>query len=212
MIRLTLRSVTQLAAAGLWLIVSLTASAQTTDGSDTSNYGDFPPAPLTPDEIISQGVGRLGKFLSSEQAPSAAQIRDFLDAEIAEYFDFPYMTKWATGPYHRRLTEQQRSAVSRHLSETFLTALARNLGSFAVPAPIIEVFPASKGRTDNEVAVHTRVVLSSSFLVELEFRFYWSPVGWRIFDVAANGTSAVAYYRRYYTETLRRHGPDAFAS
>ena len=34
----------------------------------------------------------------------------------------------------------------------------------------------------------------------LNFRFYWNDQGWRIFDVSANGASAVAYYRSYFGE------------
>ena len=41
---------------------------------------------------------------------------------------------------------------------------------------------------------------------------YWNEQGWRIFDVSANGASAVAYYRTYFGEMFRRYGPDAVLS
>lgn len=202
--------IASIAFATLWLAVSVVAQAQSGNAETTSAYGDFPPAPLQPGEIVTLGVQRLSAFLSATDPPSAGDIRAFLDREIASDFDFAYMTKWAVGPYYRRMRPEQRSAVASHLTNTFLTALARNLGSFATPAPDIEVLPASQGRTKSEVAVLAHVTLNSSSIIALEFRFYWSPEGWKIFDVAANGTSAVGYYRRYYTETLRRRGPDAF--
>ena len=52
--------------------------------------------------------------------------------------------------------------------------------------------------------VPARVIFASGFAARLEFRFYWSGTAWRIFDVAANGASAVAYYRRYFRDVLER--------
>jgi len=53
------------------------------------------------------------------------------------------------------------------------------------------------------------VVSPNGMYSGLNFRFYWNEQGWRIFDVSANGASAVAYYRSYFGEMFRRHGPDA---
>ena len=188
-----------------WLACLGPAAAQTGESVD---YDDFPPAPLRPDQLLRQGIDRLTHFLSTERDLTPTQIRAFLEREIAPYFDFAYMARWAAGSFHRRLTEEQRIKLGHHLSELFLSALARNLGSYTRPIPRIDISPAVRGRTKNEVAVFARVGIAQGLIIKLEFRFYWSPHGWRIFDVAANGASAVGYYRRYYTEQLRRHGPD----
>ena len=37
---------------------------------------------------------------------------------------------------------------------------------------------------------------------KLEFRFYKSTDGWKIFDVKAEGNSAVVYYRKQFREML----------
>lgn len=187
-----------------WLVISGFVYAQTSDESG----GDFPPAPMRPDELLREGVERLTVFLSTDEALTPEQIHAFLTRDIAPYFDFSYMARWAAGPLHRRLTEEQSNLLANHLRGMFLSALARNLGSFAQPPPTIDVSAPTRGRSDNEIAVFTTVKSASGFTIRLEFRFYWSPDGWKIFDVAANGASAVGYYRRYYTEQLRRHGPD----
>ena len=181
-------------------------AAQTTN---EVNYEEFPPAPMRPDELLREGVTRLSEFLTADLSRTPGEIREFLSHDIAPYFDFSYMARWAVGPLHRRMSEDQRAALTTHLRDLFLAALARNLGSYAQPPPSIEVSAPVRGRSDNEIAVFTKVKLSEGFTIRLEFRFYWSPDGWKIFDVAANGASAVGYYRRYYTDRLRRHGPDA---
>ena len=177
--------------------------------SNASEDTDFPPPPLRPDELLREGIDRLTDFLSTTDNLSPKAIHSFLNSDIAAYFDFAYMARWAAGPLHRRMTDTQKLALSAHLRTTFLSALARNLGSFADPPPNIDISAPARGRSDKEIAVYAMVKWIEGFTIRLEFRFYWSPNGWKIFDVAANGASAVGYYRRYYSEQLRRHGPDA---
>lgn len=170
---------------------------------------DFPPPPMRPDALLREGIERLTDFLSTGNRPNPTQIQAFLERDIAPYFDFGYMARWAAGTLHRRMSDDQKVALSDHLRTTFLAALARNLGSYAQPLPNIDVSDAARGRSDNEIAVFATIRWRNAAPLGLEFRFYWSAEGWKIFDVAANGASAVGFYRRYYTEQLRRHGPQA---
>lgn len=193
----------------LWLSTAATAQTnpyQHPQGEDPSSAG--PPAPLRPDQLLRQGIDRLNHFVAATGSTSPEQIRGFLDREIAPYFDFRYMSRWAAGPHYRRLTESHRARFTEKLTELFLSALARNLGSYARPFPRIEVLPPRRGRTRNEVSVFARVVPLDGLTLKLEFRYYWSPDGWRIFDVTANGASAVAYYRRYFSGLIRQYGAD----
>lgn len=191
------------------VLVCLFMSGGAYSQTSEETAGDFPPAPMRPDELLREGIDRLTVFLSTNKALTPEQIHAFLARDIAPYFDFSYMARWAAGPLHRRMSEEQSDALTNHLRGMFLSALARNLGSFAQPLPAIDVSAPARGRSDNEIAVFATVKSATGFTIRLEFRFYWSPDGWKIFDVAANGASAVGYYRRYYTEQLRRHGPDA---
>ena len=61
----------------------------------------------------------------------------------------------------------------------------------------------------SEAIVYARVLSQRRPPVRLEFRFYWSSQGWKVYDAVANGASAVAFYRSYFSRMLRRHGPDA---
>ena len=172
-----------------------------------SGYGSqlLPPGPA---QVLSRGIDRLTGFLIGVREPTPEAISTFLANEIAPHFDFPYMAAWAAGPYHRQLDEAQRTRLAGKLEQLFLGALARNLGSFTQPLPRIDIYRPRRGRSAGETIVPARVVFASGFAVRLEFRFYWSGAAWRIFDVAANGASAVAYYRRYFGDLLKRRGPE----
>lgn len=169
----------------------------------------YVPAPATPDQVVRSGIDRLSGFLQGAQNPSPAAIRGFLEREIAPSFDFAYMARWAAGPMYRRLSAAQRARMTQVLEDLFLAALAKNLGSYARPVPRVDVYPARASADGTQAMVHARVVGAGGMLARLSFRFYWDERGWRIFDVSANGASAVAYYRTYFSEMFRRYGPES---
>ena len=168
-----------------------------------------PTLPRAPDQILRSAFDRLAGFLIGSGNPTPRSLRVFLDHEIARHFDFASMAKWAAGPLYRRLDSDQRVRFAVVLKNTFLTALAKNLGSFSRPLPQVEVSAVRPGANPREARVHARVLLDSGLPARLEFRFYWNAEGWKIFDVTANGASAVAFYRRYYGNLFRRYGPVA---
>jgi phospholipid transport system substrate-binding protein len=162
----------------------------------------------SPDQLVRQGVDRLIGFLVGAGDASAQAVREFVEIEIAPIFDFRYMARWAAGPLYHRLTPPQRVALEAQLRTMFLDALARHLGSLESPLPRVDVFPARPGHSVAQAVVYARVIGEQRPPVRLEFRFYWSNDGWKVYDAVANGASAAAFYRSYYTRALRRHGPD----
>jgi phospholipid transport system substrate-binding protein len=167
------------------------------------------PLAAGPAQVLTRGIDRLTGFLIGVGEPTPEATLKFLEAEIAPHFDFAYMSAWAAGPYHHRLDAEQRARFAERLKTLFLGALARNLGSFSRPLPRIDVYRPRPGRSSRETVVPARVIFASGFAARLEFRFYWSGTAWRIFDVAANGASAVAYYRRYFRDALERLGTES---
>ncbi len=95
----------------------------------------YMPIPTTPDQVVRRGVDRLTGFLMGAQNPSSEAIRGFLNREIAPSFDFTYMARWAAGPMYRRLSPAQHARMTVLLKDLFLSALAKNLGTYARPLP-----------------------------------------------------------------------------
>lgn len=168
-------------------------------------------AAADPDDILRQGVDRLKGFLARGGAANADEVRAFLDQEISPFFDFDYMARWAGGPIYMQMNEEERADFAAKLKGLFFAALARNLGTYAEPTPAIDIFPARAKGYGREVTVTARVTPQGpgALPVRLDFRFYPSRAGWKIFDVTANGTSAVTYYRNYFREVARRGSIEA---
>ena len=197
--------------AALLALAATQVAAQTdySQGGVPSYDPSYAPIPTTPDQIVRRGLDRLIGFLMGAQNPSPEAVRMFLDREVAPNFDFTYMARWSAGSMYRRMTPEQHGRMTELLKNLFMSALARNLGTYARPLPRVDVFPARAAATGNQATVLVRVVTANGMIARLNFRFYWSEQGWRIFDVSANGISAVAYYRSYFGEMFKRYGPDA---
>ena len=175
------------------------------------NYsmGAVPPADVQqmqmpgPAMILKQGLRRLTAFMGSEERPDSRQIAAFLDHEIAPFFDFGYMARWAGGRLWQEMTPQQRREFEGQLQQMFLGTLAQRLSGYG--GQQVRVMRPRQGR-NNEVTVDVAVMNPGSYPSRLKFRFYPSRDGWKIFDVSANGSSAVMYYRQHFSQRMQRRG------
>lgn len=191
-----------LAIAGLAFCVSGVAAAQPYYGGKGTAPGavreDQQPAPVS---ILKAGLARLIAFAGQKERPSERQIQVFLDHEIAPYFDFAYMARWAGGRMWQRMSPDQRRAFESRLQRQFLGTLAERLTKYG--GQQVRVLRARRGRT-NEVIVGVAVQNPRGYPSRLQFRFYQSAEGWKVFDVSANGSSAVMHYRKHFQRLLRQ--------
>ena len=166
-----------------------------------------PQQQIGPTQVLRQGVGKLVAFMGQTDRPDDVRIRAFLDAEIAPYFDFDYMTQWVAGRQYRTMNVAQREQMKSQLEAMFLGALAKRLGGYSNQK--VRVLRARRGR-GNEVTVGVGIVQPGGYPAKMDFRFYRSNDGWKVFDVAANGSSALVYYRQQFKRSLRQRNTPAW--
>jgi phospholipid transport system substrate-binding protein len=178
------------------LLFSLSAQA--------NPYAYFPPysrgvdAPL---QQIREGVGRLTAFLGTGTRANPQQFMAFLEEEIAPYFDFDVMSRWAAGPLWRRMDPAQRAQMKQTLRRMFLGTLARNLANYRHSR--IRYLPSRRG-APGKATVSLRAFQPNGIGMRLDFRMYHDQDGWKVFDVSANGQSAVVYYRDHFARMYPR--------
>ncbi|MEW8627684.1 MAG: ABC transporter substrate-binding protein [Candidatus Thiodiazotropha sp.] len=158
-----------------------------------------------PGMILREGVTKLLKFMRQSDQPNPQKIAAFLEAEIAPYFDFDYMADWAAGPMKRYMTEQQKAELGQQVKALLLGTLAKRLGDYN-NQDVRFYRPRSSGR--NEVKVRVGILQAGGYPANIDFRFYRSESGWKVFDVAANGNSALAYYRQHFANKMRSQAPN----
>ena len=148
-----------------------------------------------PAAIVKSGITRLTTFIQSGGALNRAQARTFLEVEVAPYFDFAYMTRWAAGPAWRNMSPKQRTSMQSQLTKAFMTTLVQKLTTYT-NQPIRYFTP--RGQGSNDVSVSAWIMQPNGIPTKLEFRFYKGKNGWKIFDVKAAGNSAIVHYRNQF--------------
>lgn len=180
-------------------------------GQPTFYYGtpqQAQPAEQNPAFVLRDGMNKLVGFLKQDPKPEAAQVTKFLDDEIAPYFDFAYMARSAAGGMYRQMDDEQRQKLEAKLRDMFLSAMAQHLSAYD-NQQVDFLPPRRSGQRGNEITLPIAVRGAQGYPSELDFRLYRGSDGWKVFDVVANGSSALVYYRDYFRQSMRRGGPGA---
>jgi phospholipid transport system substrate-binding protein len=156
-----------------------------------------------PAALLKEGVNKLTSFIRSGGAQNRTQAMAYLEKDIAPYFDFAYMTRWAAGPAWREMNPAQRAEMQQTIATSFLTTLAQKLTSYN-NQPIRFFTPRGHGK--DEVTVSAWITQPAGYPIKLDFRFYKAKDGWKVFDVKADGNSAVVYYRDQFRNMYRYSG------
>ncbi len=157
-----------------------------------------------PTEVIEETLDKITDFTTHADSASPRQLRAFIEREIIPHFDFDNMSHWITGPYAQYMSDEEKRRFQKTLRETFLSSLAKHLGSFNAANTRIKFSPPQYRGVD-EAFVRTRVYQSGMRPMRLNFRMRRSGDDWKVIDVRANGASAVLYYRRHFMSQLRQY-------
>ncbi|MGD2083785.1 MAG: ABC transporter substrate-binding protein [Chromatiales bacterium] len=155
----------------------------------------------TPKAIVVRGFGKLIAFLRSDRPRTPKTVAMFLETEIAPYFDFEHMAQWAAGPRYRAMSPKQRAAMEQELKEDFLTTLTERLAGYSDQQ--VRFLP-TRSRSADQQTVSVAIQNPSGYPARIDFKFYRSDEGWKVFDVAANGSSAIVYYRQMFNRSWRQ--------
>jgi len=154
----------------------------------------MPPPTADPALALRSGVDKLIAFLDTDEPPPTEVLAAFLDSEIAPYFDFEYMAEAAGGRLYESLDEARQQALVASIRRSFLGKMAEKL--VAYDRQQIRFLPP-RGNSDGRTAqVSAMIVNPGRYPGRLDFRLYRADNQWRVYDVAANGQSAIVHYRR----------------
>lgn len=195
MIRIAHRQVQNIITLISLLVVTNGAFAYTTPQTVT---------PADPAYIIHTTLDKITTFSSNSDKVNPTQLRGFIENEIIPHFDFNNMSHWITGRYADNMTDKEKTEFQRNLRETFLSSLAKHLGSFDAKNTRIR-FSTARYRGNDEAFVSTRIFRPDTPPMRLDFRMKRTGNDWKIIDIKANGSSAVLFYRRHFMSQLRQY-------
>jgi phospholipid transport system substrate-binding protein len=135
-----------------------------------------------------------------------ARIRSVVDRDILPYVDFRRTTRLSMGRYWRTATpEQQEQLVAQFqllLIHLYSGALAQ-----LTPDQQIEYLPMRNAPEDTDAVVRT-LAQTSGKPVEIDYRLYKTPQGWRLYDLNVLGAWLIQTYRAQFSEKIQEGGID----
>jgi len=185
------------------VVVAMFASV----AAQAQGYGSYPMPPqyqaqaTPPGQLLREGIEKITTYLAEGGSANPQRLLSFLEAEVAPYFDFAYMARWAVGPRYRYLNSVQRDEVEQQLRDMFLGAMAEKLANYR-PGRIQYLPPRGNPRR-GELVLSIRTYRGDGYPMQLDFSLYQRSGGWRVYDVSANGASALMYYRKVFSQQQR---------
>ncbi|NLP63121.1 MlaC/ttg2D family ABC transporter substrate-binding protein [Paraburkholderia sacchari] len=135
-----------------------------------------------------------------------ARIRDIVNRDILPYVDFRRTTQLAMGRHWRTATPAQQQQIAQQFQLLLIHLYAGALAQLK-PDQQIEYPPMRNAPGDTDVVVRT-LAQTSSNPVEIDYRLYKTPEGWRLYDLNVLGAWLIQTYRVQFNEKIQQSGVD----
>jgi phospholipid transport system substrate-binding protein len=131
--------------------------------------------------------------MNREPVPAPSAVARYLDQQIAPLFDFRSMARAAGGRLYETLSPQQRADMEEEIKRMFLTRLTIGLAGY--DGQQVRFLRPHISPDGSEATISMAIMNPGRYPARIDFRLAFHGRDWRIIDLAANGTSAVVYYR-----------------
>jgi len=179
----------------LFMAFCNTASAQAVD---TSN-------PDTMIKTVTQQVLDQIKADKQIQSGNITRITELVNEKILPYTDFTRTTRLVMGRNWNSATPQQQKQIVEQfkmlLIRTYSGALAQ------VRDQQVQYKPFRASPDDTDVVVRS-VVINNGSPIQLDYRLYKTPQGWKVYDINVLGAWLIQAYQQQFSEQISQHGVD----
>ncbi|WP_322056096.1 ABC transporter substrate-binding protein [Paraburkholderia sp. J63] len=135
-----------------------------------------------------------------------ARIRGIVDRDILPYVDFHRTTQLAMGRHWRTATPAQQQQIIEQFQLLLIHLYSGALAQLK-PDQQIEYAPMRNAPGDTDVVVRT-LAQTSGKPVEIDYRLYKTPQGWRLYDLNVLGAWLIQTYRAQFNEKIQESGVD----
>ncbi|CAG9266518.1 ABC-type transport system involved in resistance to organic solvents, auxiliary component [Paraburkholderia unamae] len=134
------------------------------------------------------------------------RIQDIVNRDILPYVDFSRTTRLAMGPHWRTATPEQRTQIEQQF-QLLLIHLYSGAIAQLKPDQKIDYPPVRSSPGDTDIVVRT-LAQTSTNPVEIDYRLYKAPQGWRLYDLNVLGAWLIQTYRQQFNEKIQQGGVD----
>jgi phospholipid transport system substrate-binding protein len=134
------------------------------------------------------------------------RIMIIVNRDILPYCDIRRTTQYAMGPSWRTATPAQQDQVvaqfTQLLIHTYSGALAQVNTDQKFQYP-----PSPPGSSDTDAVVRT-IAPGKGGQVQIDYRLYKTPQGWRVYDINVLGAWLIQTYRTQFNDKIQQGGVD----
>ncbi len=168
-------------------------------------------AEILPDQIAHDATDKIVSLLKTNKEvynKDHAKLYAMVDELVLPYFDFRAMSRTVLGRYWRTAEEPQRARFTQEfrnlLVRTYSTALLKYNDEKII------YLPFRLNPEDRTVTVRSEIRSTDGTPpISIQYSFYRTDEGWKVYDVTIEGASLVTTYQSTYATSVQRDGLDA---
>ncbi|MBU1396813.1 MAG: ABC transporter substrate-binding protein [Gammaproteobacteria bacterium] len=166
--------------------------------------------PDTPPDVLArtttQEVLTILKQDKDLQRGDLTRVHQLVEAKILPNFDFNRMTQLALGRHWPRATAKQKQELVTEFRNLLVRTYSSSLTAFT--DQIIEFKPLAMKPGDTDVTVRSEIRQPGGQPIPINYSFYKTAFGWKVYDVTIDGVSLITNYRASFASTIRQNGID----
>ena len=162
----------------------------------------------SPDGMIKTVTGQVLDQIKSDSSIKSGDINKItqvVNQKILPYTDFRRTTQLAMGRAWRQASPQQQDQMVEQFKMLLIRTYAGALSQVRDQTVQFKPFRADPGATD---VVVRSTVTNNGQPVELDYRLYKTPQGWRVYDLNVAGAWLIQAYQQQFAEKINQGGVD----
>jgi phospholipid transport system substrate-binding protein len=162
----------------------------------------------TPVDLVRDTSTQVLDILHKDNGGNSAKVDAQVESLVLPRFDFKRMTALAVGLDWRQANASQQAELTHQFQQLLVHSYASTMSRYknahitVLPNPVLD----NNGR---EATVKSQVATSESNQpVTIEYTFYQTTQGWKVYNVKVEGASLITAYRNSFSEEVRKGGVD----
>lgn len=166
-------------------------------------------ADTPPDELARTTTQEVLAILKQDKelkSGNIEKVHQLVEAKVLPNFDFNRMTQLALGKHWPRATAKQKQALVTEFRNLLVRTYSSSLTAYTNQTVEFKPLAMKPGATD--VTVRSEIRQPGGQPIPIDYSFYKTDFGWKVYDVAIDGVSLVTNYRASFSNTIRQSGID----
>jgi len=168
-------------------------------------------AEVTPDQLSREVTDKIVVLLKANKnvyTKDHKKLYAMVDEHVLPNFDFRAMSRTVLGRYWRTASEEQRTRFTAEFRDLLVRTYATALLKYNDEKIVYLAFRLNPDDRTTTVKSEVRRT-DGGPPIAINYSFYRTNAGWKVYDVTIEGASLVTTYQSTYAERVQREGLDA---